>query len=49
MSDQNVIRLMDLGIKRLNSKGDFEVFESFITQELDLDAVSSIYYQVLLC
>lgn len=44
MIDQHIFRLMDLGTKRINSKEDFEVFQSFVTQELDLDAVSSIYY-----
>lgn len=40
MSNRNIIRLMDLGIKRLNSKEDFDAFQSFVTQELDLDTVS---------
>lgn len=40
MSNDKITRLVDLANKRLNSNEDYEVFQTFVNQELDLDSVS---------
>jgi len=47
MSGEKIKSLVELANNRLNSSEDFELFQSFVTRELDLDTVStysSSYY-----
>jgi hypothetical protein len=44
MSGDQIKSLVDLANKRLNSSEDFEEFQSFVSEVLDLDTVSTFKY-----